>query len=195
MRVRFPPSAPHSVALSLQLSEISSQAVEPSPRVLILVGRAAAFPDSAQPVGNFRAHLCAWRVNRNSAILHPRSSSPSDANSDNCGKKNRPKKGPLGGAGLGKGENLTLGCYRFFFFAFFFAAIIFPLLCWRFGSCVHNHNLWSHITLPLYVVVFTSYVKKNLAMKDCFGIIRDCATRSARRFATSLGISFEGKAS
>jgi hypothetical protein len=82
------------------------------------------------------------------------------------GRKTIQKKGPLGGAGLGKGGNLRLNRYRFFFFAFFFAAIIFPLLCWRFGSCVHNHNLWSHITLPLYVVVFTSYVKKNLAMKD-----------------------------
>jgi hypothetical protein len=43
------------------------------------------------------------------------------------------EKGPLGGAGLGKGENLTLGCYRFFFFAFFFAAIICspPLLEFR----------------------------------------------------------------
>jgi hypothetical protein len=105
------------------------------------------------------------------------------------------KKGPLGGAGLGKGGNLKLDRYLFFFFAIFFAAIIFPLLCWRFGLCVHNHYLWSRITLPLYVVVFTSYVKKNLAMKDFFRIICDRAISSARRFAIRIAISFEGKAS
>jgi hypothetical protein len=40
------------------------------------------------------------------------------------------EKGPLGGAGLGKGGNLILVRYLFFFFAFFFAAIYFspPLL-------------------------------------------------------------------
>jgi hypothetical protein len=78
------------------------------------------------------------------------------------------KKGPLGGAGPGKGGNLRLDRYLFFFFAFFFAAIIFPLLCWRFGPCAHYHNLWPRITLALYVLVFTSYVKKNLALKEFF---------------------------
>jgi hypothetical protein len=75
------------------------------------------------------------------------------------------KKGPLGGAGPGKGGNLKRVRYLFFFFAFFFAAIIFPLLCWSLDSYADNHNLWSRTTLPLYVVGFTFYVKKNLTMK------------------------------
>jgi len=38
------------------------------------------------------------------------------------------QKGPLGGAGLGKGGNLNRVHYLFFFFAFF-TAMSFPLLC------------------------------------------------------------------
>ena len=73
------------------------------------------------------------------------------------------KKGPLGGAGLGKGGNLT--SLSLLLLCFLLRCHYFPLLCWSFGSCVDNHALWSHTTLPLYVVVFTSYVKKNLAEK------------------------------
>ncbi len=54
------------------------------------------------------------------------------------------EKGPLGGAGLGKGGNLILVCYLFFFFAFFFAAISFPLLCWRFGFRVRATIICGH---------------------------------------------------
>jgi len=95
------------------------------------------------------------------------------------------KKGPLGGAGLGKGGNIQRVYYRFFFFAFL-AAITFPLLCWILGVCEHNHYLWSRTTLPLYVVWFKLFVKKYFAECGFYSQFVWLSSASLQKFVPSI---------
>jgi hypothetical protein len=72
------------------------------------------------------------------------------------------QKGPLGGAGLGKGGKPRTGSFLISSFSLPSSLPYFspPLLnSWRLRE---NHNLWSHTALPQYVVGFGFFVKKNI---------------------------------